>query len=54
MYFQLLGIIIEAARLALVQFLFNRRGLKFSPITALYYIAPAVFPLLIITALVKV
>jgi len=32
---QLVGIIVEAARLALMQLLLQRRGLKLSPITAL-------------------
>lgn len=44
----------EAARLALMQLLLQRRGFKLSPITALYYIAPAVVPLLLLIAIVKV
>lgn len=53
MSIQLLGIVVEAARLALVQLLLQRRGLKLSPITALYFIAPAVVPLLLTIAFAK-
>jgi hypothetical protein len=34
-------------------FFFQRRGFKLSPITALYYIAPAVVPLLLTIAVAK-
>eukprot|EP00613_Pedinella_sp_CCMP2098_P074946 CAMPEP_0171909874 /NCGR_PEP_ID=MMETSP0993-20121228/9014_1 /TAXON_ID=483369 /ORGANISM="non described non described, Strain CCMP2098" /LENGTH=366 /DNA_ID=CAMNT_0012542923 /DNA_START=28 /DNA_END=1128 /DNA_ORIENTATION=- len=53
MSIQLVGIIVEAARLALMQLVLQRRGFKLSPITALYYIAPSVVPLLLCTAFVK-
>ena len=41
-------------RLAMMQLLLQRQGLKLSPITALYYIAPAVVPILLTVALAKV
>jgi hypothetical protein len=53
MLIQLLGIIVEAARLAMMQLTLQARGLKLSPITALYYIAPAVIPVLLTVAIVK-
>lgn len=53
MSIQLVGIIVEALRLALMQVLLQKRGLKLSPITALYYIAPAVVPLLLLIAVIK-
>ena len=53
MSIQLVGIIVEALRLALMQVLLQKRGLKLSPITALYYIAPAVVPLLLLIAALK-
>jgi hypothetical protein len=37
-----------------MQLVLQRRGFKLSPITALYYIAPAVVPLLLTTAFIKV
>ena len=53
MMIQLLGIIVEAARLAMMQLTLQARGLKLSPITALYYIAPAVIPVLLTVAIFK-
>ena len=53
MLIQLLGIIVEAARLAMMQLTLQAKGLHLSPITALYYIAPAVIPVLLIVAVVK-
>ena len=38
---QLGSVLTESARLALVQILLQRRGLKLNPITTLYYVAPA-------------
>ena len=53
MIVQLVGIIVEALRLALMQVLLQKRGFKLSPITALYYIAPAVVPMLLTIAFFK-
>mmetsp|Transcript_11482 Transcript_11482/g.27014 ORF Transcript_11482/g.27014 Transcript_11482/m.27014 type:complete len:359 (+) Transcript_11482:257-1333(+) len=53
MTIQLLGIVVEAARLALMQVVLQKKGFKFSPITALYYIAPAVVPFLLSVAVAK-
>ena len=49
----LAGITIEAGRLALVQLLLQKRGLKLSPITTLYYLAPTTVPVLLACALIK-
>jgi hypothetical protein len=38
---QLGSVLTESTRLALVQILLQRRGLKLNPITTLYYVAPA-------------
>ena len=37
----------------MMQLTLQARNLKFSPITALYYIAPAVIPVLLSVAIVK-
>mmetsp|Transcript_41459 Transcript_41459/g.56518 ORF Transcript_41459/g.56518 Transcript_41459/m.56518 type:complete len:298 (-) Transcript_41459:201-1094(-) len=50
MSIQLAGIIIEALRLAMLQLVTQQHGFKLSPITALYYIAPASVPLLLAIA----
>ena len=49
----LAGIMIEAGRLALVQLLLQKRGLKLSPITTLYYLAPTTVPVLLACAVLK-
>lgn len=49
----LAGIMIEAGRLAMVQLFLQKRGLKLSPITTLYYLAPATVPVLLGCAFFK-
>ena len=43
---QILSLVFESTRLALVQILLQKRGLKLNPITSLYFISPACFAFL--------
>jgi hypothetical protein len=45
---QLGSIVSESFRLALVQILLQRRGIKLNPVTTLYYVAPACFAFLVV------
>lgn len=49
---QLASCFLEGLRLALIQILLQKKGLKMNPITTLYYIAPACFLCLLVPFLI--